>query len=102
MVEGEINTCTDLTWLKQPTTEAHKTHLRKALATYYIDEGILAKMNIQAKIPIRNLLPWLQEQDKCWTNVTLADCVTGNKCINGLNTFLGRIKKEYLDPELKT
>ena len=78
-------------------TSAHKDQVSRALASYYIEAGIKPKMNILAKIPIRDLLPWLQEQDKCWTMVTLEHCVTANTCINGMNTFLCRFKKKYDD-----
>lgn len=97
MVESKINTCENHGWLKEPATEAQKATLKKALAIYYIDKQIVPKMNINAKIPIRELLVYLQELEPCWARVEFEQMITSNKCINGLNTFLTRFKKEYMD-----
>jgi hypothetical protein len=75
-------------WLKLPVTEAHKSQLGKALACYYIEKDIEPRHNLLNKVPIRELLPYLQEQDACWSRITDEDMLTSNKCINGLNTYL--------------
>ena len=41
-----IDTCESTDWLKLSATEAHKTQVQRALASYYLDNKIEAKNNI--------------------------------------------------------
>ena len=46
MAKNMIDTCENTDWLKLTATDAHKTQVQRALASYYLDHKIEAKMNI--------------------------------------------------------
>jgi hypothetical protein len=47
-----------MVWLKRTYTEEHKKQMHRALAKYYVEEGIEAKKHHMVKIPIKKLLPY--------------------------------------------
>ena len=59
LIETNNNKSDPLTWLRKTYTDDHKMQMHKAIANYYIEEGLEPKMAHTEKIPIKILLPYL-------------------------------------------